>query len=73
MPPLAPIKPLAPLDKGGGGGGDGEWSCETCLVPNKNSDNKCVCCGGSKPGEKVRTVVLTTHPLRVCVCVVLFW
>ena len=30
----------------------GTWSCDVCLVQNKESDTKCVACETSKPGTK---------------------
>uniref|UniRef100_A0AAQ5YSB7 Nuclear pore complex protein Nup153 n=1 Tax=Amphiprion ocellaris TaxID=80972 RepID=A0AAQ5YSB7_AMPOC len=26
-----------------------DWSCDACLVPNKSSDTKCVCCAAPQP------------------------
>ena len=37
----------------------GSWNCDTCLVPNKPQDSKCVACGTSKPHEGTEPCVLT--------------
>uniref|UniRef100_A0A3P8SXH4 Nuclear pore complex protein Nup153 n=1 Tax=Amphiprion percula TaxID=161767 RepID=A0A3P8SXH4_AMPPE len=28
-----------------------DWSCDACLVPNKSSDTKCVCCAAPQPNS----------------------
>lgn len=31
---------------------EGEWNCDTCMLPNEAKNTKCVACGDSKPGSK---------------------
>ena len=29
-----------------------KWTCDTCLIPNEDTSDKCVCCSTAKPGPK---------------------
>ncbi len=35
--------------------GDSKWTCDTCLIQNKNSDSACVACTTPKPGSQKET------------------
>lgn len=36
---------------------DSEWECSTCMVRNKMSSNKCLCCETPKPGSNTKPSV----------------
>ena len=47
------------------------WTCDTCLVPNKEDGDQCVCCGAKKPGSGPSKVwVGGAGCVWACVCVV---
>lgn len=52
------------------------WECSSCMVPNKASDDKCVCCGTPKGGTTTQTeswecpscMVHNNASAKQCVC-----
>lgn len=38
------------------------WSCDTCMVQNKSTDNACVACKSPKPGAAANTAKTTATP-----------
>ncbi|KAM9737809.1 LOW QUALITY PROTEIN: nuclear pore complex protein Nup153 [Menidia menidia] len=58
-PPALLPPPSLPSPAGGFGGllkPSSDWSCDVCLVSNKQSDAKCVCCMAPKPGSPPRSL-----------------
>ncbi|XP_029976083.1 nuclear pore complex protein Nup153 isoform X2 [Salarias fasciatus] len=33
-----------------------DWTCDVCLVPNKLSDTKCVCCAAPQPNSSTKSI-----------------
>ena len=33
-----------------------KWECDTCMIQNRQSDEKCVACEAAKPGSKPKTI-----------------
>ena len=40
----------------------GNWECETCLVSNKPTDDKCVACSAAKPGGQKESTATASKP-----------